>query len=137
MNYIPWSKAPRVKLGISNKLGRQLGTTEASLYYGADLSIADSSFLQQMGIHKKMLRASFDTDVRGATQDHFTKIGRITVKISYGSNVVEDTIMVVKEKLTVPLLVRGDVSAKLPNDDNYPAVLNQVVLENQNKPEYL
>ena len=80
---MPWSKAPRVKLDIANKLGRKLGTTEALLDYGADLSIADSSFLKQIGFDKKMLRAPFDTEVRGATQDLFTKIGRITVKISY------------------------------------------------------
>ena len=137
VNYIPWSKAPRVKLGISNKLGRKLGTTEALLDYGADLSIADLSFMKQIGSNKKMLRAPIDTEVRGATQDTFTKIGRITVMISFGSNVVEDTIIVVKEKITVPLLVRWDVSAKLRNDVHYPAALNQVISEKQSMPEYL
>ena len=72
VNYIPWTKAPRVKLDITNKLGRKLGTTEALLDYGADLSIADSSFLKQIGIDKKMLRAPIDTEVRDASTPQFS-----------------------------------------------------------------
>ena len=44
----------------------------------------------------------------------------------YEGNVIEDVVTIVQEKLAVPLLIRWDVSARLRNDVNYPARINNV-----------
>ena len=129
INQVPCTRAPRVVVAISNEHGKKLGNTEALLDTGADVSIGDARFLRNMNIPVKMLKPPFSTAVKGATQNSFSKLGMIPLKIGYGDNVIQDNVIIVKESLAVPLLLRWDVSAKLRNDHGYPAILNQTVLE--------
>ena len=116
-------KATRVCLEIVNKLGRKLGKLEALLHYGADLSIADEHFMNRLGLEKEHLKPPIKAEIRGATQNPFNMLGSIKLKIKYGKNLIEDTIVVAKDKVAAPLLVRCDISCQLRSDRTYPKIL--------------
>ena len=72
------------------------------------------------------MKKTLGSRIRGATQNYFKQLGTITLRLSYGGNVVKDTITIVDGHLVVPVLVRWNSTASLRNDLTYPACLNQV-----------
>ena len=100
------NKAPTVIVGIQDLHGRKIGRSEALLDTGADTSIADERFLRSIGLKRKDLKKTLGSRIRGATQNYFKQLGTITLRLSYGGNVVKDTITIVDGHLVVPVLIR-------------------------------